>query len=386
MEIIDRKFRDTLRITDPHKRILILSKYLYRMEMEIKELNTSILVREYDKDGSRIIIEAYSGRRFKIGQILNLSKILGRYIEIKCTVAGEKPGGRYLLNITDFLISQKERTTERIKPPLGVVWVTNVKTNAPFIDTSFVTPPTFVKITFNEYENKLKNRFEQIKIDCFNPMLDERFTLVKETCKTLFIHDTSDKKSYEIVEEEEEFINLAEEGFLDINKLMHQYKMKGILSEMIMPIIYVDQYNSGKAVGYIHIQSKSALIEHDQVMELKILTFEMIDRIRESNFIENDGKYEIIDMSLEGLRIRITNRELKEQLRAQSSFYCDIFFKMQSAINVKCEIRFMGRDKNNDDMILGLKIVGYREGDRDKYKKNLEIIKKPASAKSFPLP
>jgi hypothetical protein len=373
LDVIDRKIRDILEINDPEKRVLIFKKYLDKQKMLCKETNSEMIVKEASPDGQKIIVENTDVNiAYQRGKRYTLSKILGRYIEIECESAGEKPGGILLFRIKKVKVSHKDRNNDRVTPNVEQVWVTNVRANGVTIDTNFITVPTFIKINFTDYEAKLRDKFDFIKIDIFRPELETRFDIVKQTGKTLYIPNTQDKKSYDSISEDD-FINVNEEFFGEVDKLKTLYKLRGIVSEVIMPVIYVSPYNEAIPFGYVHIQSKGKHIDQDQVMDVKILTFEMIDRIRESNFILNTGKYQILDMSPGGMRIRITDKELKNNLPHISMFNCDIFFRMQSAINVKCQIRFLGKD--NEDLILGLQFVGFREGDKDKYSKSYSLLK-----------
>ncbi|HMX30875.1 MAG TPA: DUF1577 domain-containing protein [Leptospiraceae bacterium] len=373
MEIIDRKIRETVDIKDAHKRVVILAKHLSKTEMQIKDTETHLKLLEHNADGTKIIVERLDPTYIlRKGQNLILTKLLGRYVQLDCTILGEKPGNLFLLQINKFLVSSKERLNDRIHPPPEQVWVTNIRTSGVSIETNMHTIPTYMKINFTDYENKLRKNFDYIKIDIFKPDLEERFHVVKESGKTLYVANTQDRKCYTAFTDDD-FIDLEEEYHAEINRLISMYKTKNIVSEIIMPVIYVNTQNVAIPFGYVHIQSRTKPIDHDQVMELKILTFEMIDRIRESNFILNTNKFRILDLSKSGLKIRVPDRELKQHLPHVTGFNCDIFFKMQSAINIQCEIRFIGRDQN-DDMILGLLITGFREGDKEKFYSNFSTL------------
>ena len=384
LEIIDRKIRETVDIKEPHKRVVILAKHLSKTEMQIKDTETHVKLLEHNADGLKIIIEKLDpGYVIKKGQNITLTKLLGRYVQFDCTVLGEKPGNLYLLQINKFLVSSKDRKHDRLHPSPEQVWVTNIRTSGVSIETNMHTIPTYMRINFTDYENRLRKHFDYIKIDIFKHDLDERFQVVRESGKTLFVANTQDRRSYTTLADED-FINLEDEYHTEINQLVNMYKTKNIVSEIIMPVIYVNTQNVATPFGYVHIQSRSKPIDHDQVMEIKIPTVEMIDRIRESNFILNTGKYRILDLSRDGLKIKITDRELKQHLPHVTGFNCDIFFKMQSAINVLCEIRYIGKNQE-DDMILGLLITGFREGDKEKFYRSFEILKN-TPAKPYHLP
>lgn len=235
--------------------------------------------------------------------------------------------------------------------------------------------PTVVKITFSDYENKLKKTFDHIKIDVYRGHLEEKFYLVQSTGKTIYIEDTQNPKSY-LPLNEEDFLNCEEEFFEEIPAVMKDYRNKKIVSEIIMPIIYINSGTEATPLGYVHIQSYSRKINEDDLMNAKMLTFEMIDRIRESHTIRHNQKVDILNISPDGLRIKITDNDLKMQMPHISGFNMDIVFKLQSPINVSVLIRNFIKDSFGN-LTMGIEIEGFRKGDKQRYLDNLYSLSRP---------
>ncbi|HMZ59604.1 MAG TPA: DUF1577 domain-containing protein, partial [Leptospiraceae bacterium] len=257
-------------------------------------------------------------------------------------------------------------------------YANNFHLTRPNADMDEFSVPTFVKITFSDYQNKLSGKFDHIEIDTFKPGLPEKFYLVKSTGKSIYISDTQDLKSYRSTDEEE-FLDCTEEFLDDLTDVMKDYRNKKIAAEIIMPVIYLNSTNQAIPIGYVLIQSYTKKIEFDDLMEAKILCFDMIERIRESNTLVYTQRAEIVNLSQDGLRIKITDPELKTQIPVIHGFTMDIVFKMQSPVNVIVLVRNTIRDTNGDIQV-GLEIEGFRKGDKERYLDNYSNLARPAKS------
>ncbi|MCX7999546.1 MAG: DUF1577 domain-containing protein, partial [Leptospiraceae bacterium] len=152
-----------------------------------------------------------------------------------------------------------------------------------------------------------------------------------------------------------------------------------IISEMIMPIIFINPTIEGLVIGYIHIQGKTKYIEPDQVMDVKILCFELIDRIRESFTLSYPHKVEVMNLSEDGLRIKVFDKDLIEQIRITEGFTMDIVFKMQAPIQTSVLIRNTSKTPDGG-LGVGLQIEGFRKGDKERYLENIRILTRPSRA------
>ncbi|MCB1191196.1 MAG: DUF1577 domain-containing protein [Leptospiraceae bacterium] len=367
MNFIDRKQRDMILITDTNKKNLIISKYLNKKEMQIKKLKTeSIVIKDYNEPGNQLLIKSSNLISFKEGEKVSFFKVLGRYVQLDCVVLQEKGEQNYLLKIENLHLAHKDREDYRIVPPDDAVWVTNVRTSRTNLTTAFETVPTVVKINYSDYENKLRSKFEYIKIDIFRPGMDLKFELVKKTGKILFVHDTQDIDSY--LSMDVDYLNYGEELGEEFQKVMNDYKDKRVVSEVIIPVIYYSPESiTASTIGYVHIQSKNEKILMDQVLETKVLTFEMIDRIRESNTIIKYNKFPVLNISYGGLRILITDKELAEHLPHQMSFSFDIVFKNIAPMSMNAHIKYLSIDSLKN-LIVGVQLYGLSHKPRDKKK------------------
>ena len=107
-----------------------------------------------------------------------------------------------------------------------------------------------------------------------------------------------------------------------------------------------------------------------------MLTFEMIDRIRESNTMLYKQKVEVLNISAEGIRIKLIDLDIKQQIQHVGGFNMDIVFKMQPPINVSVIIRNIIKDPSGNHYI-GLEIDGFRQSDKERYLDNLFALSRP---------
>ena len=377
-EIIERKAREFEELTDLQRIKTLFDKFLFNVEMKGKDHRRNAWFRgkvgALSKDIITFQMEIHSATLLKDAEI-TLTRFVGRFIQIEGTIVGAAPNHIFIIRIDSIKLAKKARVSSRLAPGPDTVYATNFKVVKASINLDSTNIPTFVKITFSDYENKLLKKFDKIKIDIFRPENEEKFHLVQSTGKAIYIHDTQDPKSY-IPYSEEEFLNCEEEFFDDIPTTMKDYKQKKIISEVIMPIIILNSLDEASPIGYVQLQSHSKKIEFEDLMDAKMLTFEMIDRIRESNTSVHKHKVEILNISAEGLRIKILDPELKQQVPHVAGFNMDIVFKMQTPINVSIIIRNILRDSTGI-LSIGLEIDGFRHGDKERYLDNLFTLSRP---------
>ncbi|MBE7410698.1 MAG: DUF1577 domain-containing protein [Leptospiraceae bacterium] len=375
MDISERKKRESELVSETAKKKHIISKFLIKAEMNIKgaNSNSTAIIKELSADSSKIHVWISENRDLKEGEKIILFKVLARYISLQCTVLAQKPQSHYIMQIDSITIAKKDREDKRIQPPANTVWVTNIRTSKTNIDASLYNIPTFVKVNFADYETKLKASCDIVKVDVFSGV-DEKLNLVRRSGKTIFIENTSDKDSYKALNDD--FIDYAEELDDEISQVINDYKAKKIVSEMIVPVIYVNHDQVAIPIGYIQMQSKSTPFDLGKVMEIKTLTFEMVDRIRESNTSINTEKFPVTDLSSGGLKVKIDNKELINELPKHAGFTFDIFFKMQSPLTTFGLIRSVSKDIDGN-IYLGIALMGNsaRQGEKKRFLDNLNALK-----------
>ncbi len=172
-------------------------------------------------------------------------------------------------------------------------------------------------------------------------------------------------------------INYEKEVDDDLSSCMKEYKDQQIVSELIVPIVYLNQEQEQIPIGYFSIQSKERELTEKYVLKLQALADEMVDRIKESNTMKTSEHFPILDASKTGISVKIEHPHLVETLPKQNDFVFDIFFKMQAPFTVHGSIRWLAKDENNH-LILGIELAGKSDlpGERARYESNVESLSK----------
>jgi hypothetical protein len=130
-------------------------------------------------------------------------------------------------------------------------------------------------------------------------------------------------------------------------------------------------------VDTISIQSKEKRISLETIGEYKNIRVDIADRIREANTVKTTDRFQILEVSRHGLKMRVTNPFLIESLQKHDQFVFDIYFKMQAPFTVSGLIRWTSRDEENKRMDLGIELIGKSSlaGERERYYKNIELAR-----------
>ncbi|NCN08839.1 MAG: DUF1577 domain-containing protein [Leptospira sp.] len=364
--------------SEPEKKLHVLTKFLAGQDLKFKDSpeKGKVLLKKVSPDGNKILISADPITELQANEKIILFKLLARYIQLECKVLQNKGNNEYVIAVERIGIANKDRETPRLPVPPGQVWITNILTSKATIEANMFIIPTSVKVNFSDYEIKLKNSCDFIKISIFKSDDNEKLFTVKKTQKILLIENTQDMNSYNTTPSPD-FINFEDEVDADIKVVMRDFKDHKILSELIVPVIYIDLEEKAIPIGYIQMQSKSENFDLMKAMEIKTLTFEMVDRIRNSNTVTITDRFPVQDISTGGLKVKINNPELSSNLPRLSGFNFDIFFKMQSPMSVYGTIRSITKDIDGS-LILGVHLAGNssRPGEKKRFLENIEMLKK----------
>ncbi|MFB5649733.1 DUF1577 domain-containing protein [Leptospira wolffii] len=387
MEKVQRKQRDKEFITEPEKKLHIIGKFLLKTDLLVRdtEAHDSVQLLSVSKDATKILVQGRMAEQFKLNSHVVLYKLLARYVELECEILEEKPNNQYVMLVENVSIASRERKFPRIKPPDGSVWITNLRTSRTTIDANLFNIPTSVKVNFADTERTLKPKYDIVKIDVFNSIGD-KFDLVKKTGKILFIPNTQKPDSYKSIDPSG-FIDyeheLGDED--DVRKKIIEYANQKIRSELIVPIIYVNHDEQAIPIGYVHAQNRNREIDLLEVTEIKTLTFEMVDRIRESNTILVKERFPVIDLSTGGLRVKINHPDLNNEIPRRVGFTFDIFFKMQSPLTAYGVVRSVAKDTDGN-LYIGVSLEGNsaRPGEKKRYIDNVNRLLADAGVKVNP--
>ncbi|MCZ8346906.1 MAG: DUF1577 domain-containing protein [Leptospiraceae bacterium] len=377
-DTVERQKRNMDLFSEPEKKLHVLTKFLAGQDLKFKDFpeKGKIVIKKVSPDGNKILISADPLSDLQVNEKITFFKLLARYIQLECKVIQAKGNNEYILSVERIGIANKDRETPRLPVPPGHVWITNILTSKATIEANMFIIPTSVKVNFSDYEIKLKNSCDFIKISIFKSDDPEKFQSVKKTQKILLIENTQDIHSYNSTPTPD-FINFAEDVDSDVAAAMRDFKDHKIISELIVPVIYIDLEERAIPIGYIHMQSKTENFDLMKAMEIKTLTFEMVDRIRNSNTITITDRFPVQDISTGGLKVKINNPDLNSNLPRLTGFNFDIFFKMQSPMSVYGTIRSVTKDLDGS-LILGVHLAGNssRPGEKKRFLENIELLKK----------
>lgn len=273
-------------------------------------------------------------------------------------------------------MQKKNRENERIPLAPGVAFATNIISTKILLDADMFNIPNLVRVNFEDYENRLSEKTDDtIRVDVFRSDLDLRFDVVKKTQKLIWIPDTQNPSSY--VSFFPDQVNYAEEVDDDISSVMKKFKDDKILSELIVPILYTNHFEEKICIGYLSKQSKDKKISLETLGEFKNLRVEIANRIQESNIVKTTDRFQILEVSRHGLKVRITNPFLIESLQKHDRFVFDIYFKMQAPLTVSGLIRWTSKDEDSKKLDLGIELIGKSSlpGERERYYKNVELAR-----------
>lgn len=289
------------------------------------------------------------------GKALTFYALLDRYIEIDLEILEQLDAGLYSCKIIKMRKAAHGRSHIRFRMPEGQAVATNFRVSRQALDIGIYTIPTSIKVVLDQFQSSHSRMSDIVKVDIFRGEDSILLKNVKKTRKSLFIPDTSNPGSYAAAGEE--FINCSEILGTDLKQYMQKTAEKGYKSMIIVPILYIDEAERTIPFGYIHLVSKSTPLTIETVDEMAMHSQKLVERIRDANtaFIQNHQ--EIVDISRGGMKLKITDNELKKILPKARGFIFDLVFKMQAPITIYGEIRVHSID-DEENLYVGIDFEG----------------------------
>lgn len=285
------------------------------------------------------------------GKII-LSKIMARYLELHGKVHKQTSQTTKLVKIEKILIAANSRRFRRYPVKRTQAYITNYKLPKINLDYENSLRSTVVTVAFSVFQRKLKEIGNIARIELINYQNDFDLWISKEQ-KPLFVKDCSNHSSYD----PPSYRFLDYKSFLrqDVQKKILSCKSKGIVSEIAMPIINIHKGKEPSVIGYMYTASKKDLFTKETVEEVRGLSFELMDYIRETNSNTIKEKQFLADLSVGGMSVRITSDELKEFLSDQSGFRFDLVIRNLEPVSIFAHLRSIS-DKGDGTAIIGLNI------------------------------
>lgn len=340
-------------------KVFYLKGFYERIEIKVldfKEPNLLIVDSLRDIEGEVTLFHTFNKQLEVIGEVVD--KLVNT---------------QYKISVSRVRIATSDRKSPRHKMSSDQVVINSIRAARNTINASLFNVPTSVKIHLEKFQQRLQDFADEVKVKIFEKD-DEKTELVRKTMKILMIHDTQDIMSY-IPEDTEGFVDYREHLNTEIGTVMEDYRKRKIVSEMIVPIIYLGHDGGSIPLGYIQLISHEKKLGMDTALELKMLAFEMVDQMRDSNTMLISKRQSVGDISRGGMRLVVTDTELKKFLVHQKGFSFDVIFKLQQPITVFTEIVWTAMTPQND-LAIGVSIRGFssRKGESDRYHQYLDSL------------
>lgn len=186
-------------ITSAEQKDHVIAKYLLEQELTFKvyPFDRKAVIKKILEEGEKILIQFLNVENYSEGSSFTVYMILAKYIELECILLQKLENSLFIVKVEKLAIARKNRENQRVTVEPGAMYVTNVVSSKAIIEANMFNVPTLVKVNFEDYKNRLRQKTKDIvDIDTFKPDLDRKFQIVKKTLKYFLIENTQNERSY----------------------------------------------------------------------------------------------------------------------------------------------------------------------------------------------
>lgn len=306
-----------------------------------------VMINEYNQDNTLMIVTDPNYR--SDGNII-IYGLSDKYIEIDLEVVQDIGPGYYKCRIKSARRATDGRRDLRFKLAQGEAVATNFRVSKHTIDLSKFNIPTGIKVVLDQFQSANAKFADQFKIDVLSmDIRDAVLKNIKNTGKSLFIEDAGDPESYRAMTDD--FVDIALLYGNELEKFINRNIKNGIKSIIIVPVIYINEDQNPVIFAYMQAVSKTSTMGIDKVIDLKDMSFRLVDMIRGANTILIPVHQQILDISRGGAKLRITDPDLGKYIQKSRGFIFDIVFKLQAPLTIYGEIKSTSVDREGNLMI-----------------------------------
>ncbi|HQO39700.1 MAG TPA: DUF1577 domain-containing protein [Spirochaetota bacterium] len=328
-----------------------------------------VMINEYNQDNTLMIVTDPNYR--SDGNII-IYGLSDKYIEVDLEVIQDMGPGYYKCRIRSARRATEGRRDLRFKLVQGEAVATNFRVSKHTIDLSKFNIPTSIKVVLDQFQSVNSRFADQFKVDVLNmDIRDAVLKNIKNTGKSLFIQDVSDPESYRAMTDD--FVDIASLYGNDLEKLVKKNIEKGLKSIIIVPVIYITEDQNSVTFAYIQAVSKTSMMGIDKVIDLKDMSFKLVDRIRDANTMLIPVHQQISDISRGGAKLRITDPDLRKYIQKSRGFIFDIVFKLQAPLTIYGEIKSTSVD-HEGNLLIGVDFEG-NSSRKDEMKRFYGVLK-----------
>ena len=328
-----------------------------------------VLINEYNPDNTLMIV---TDPYYKADGNIVIYGLSDKYIEVDLQILEELGPGYFKCKIVSARRATEGRRDLRFKISSDDGVATNFRVSKHTIELNKFSIPTSIKVVLDQFQTANSRFADQFRIDVLSiDTKDAVLKIIKNTGKTLFIQNVSDPESYKALTDD--FIDVAGTYGAELEKLIKRNIEKGIKSVIIVPVIYITEDEKSVTFAYIQAISKKEKMGIDKVIELKDMSFKLVDRIRDANTLLVPVHQQIMDLSRGGAKMKISNPDLKKYIQKSRGFVFDIVFKLQAPLTIYGEIKSTTTDSEGN-LILGVDFEGYSSR-KDEMKRFYSVLK-----------
>ena len=368
-EIIQRKKRDFEGFANSAEFIDFLKAKFQNIKLYVSYTfeKTEVSINEFLDDNSIMIVADASYVPEKTFTIYGLAD---KYIETDLELLETKAPGYFHCRIKAARKAAYGRKELRFKLEPNDAFATNFKIADYSIDITDYKIPTTVKVVLDQFKSLNSKMADIVNVDVFKiTETDALLNTIKKTGKNVLVTDTADQNSYKAMNDN--FIDVADLYGKDFPRFMKFNAEKGYKSIAIAPLIYMPEHGEAVPFGYIRVISKTVIFDLDAIFDLKEKSLSLIGKIQEANTKLFTTRQQIVDISKEGVKIKITDPELSLLLSKIPRFIFDILFKLQAPITINAIIK--SAYKAGNDMFIGVDFAG-NSSRKDEMKRLYEIL------------
>ena len=362
----ERNFED-LRTLDDILQLLSDEEFNRRLSLKYSLDKTGVEVNEILDDKSVMLVTdpdfAPENDRIIVYGLLD------RYVEIDLNVDEVLGPGYFKCSVVSARKAKKGRRDLRFKVGPDKVVATNFKVSKHTIELSNFRIPTSIKVIIDQFESQISKKADLVKVAVFEDK-DPIFNVIRKTGNTLYIEDFNNPESMKPMTED--FVDINEILGDETEKYRKRMLERGYKSIIISPVLYITEDERSIPFAYIQLISKSDILTLDKVIEVKDLSFKLVDMIRDANTILVSTHQQMVDISKGGAKIKITDANLKKYLVRTKGFVFDIVFKLQAPITIYGEIKFTYYD-DNGNLYAGVDFAG-NSSRKDEMKRFYSVI------------
>ncbi|HSV97682.1 MAG TPA: DUF1577 domain-containing protein [Spirochaetota bacterium] len=344
--------------TQFHNRKLNIKYSIDRMEAK---------VNEYLEDNTVMLV---TDQEFTPEDSITIYGLLDKYFEIDLKVVETRGPGYFRCSIVSMRKASRGRRDLRFRVGPEKVTATNFKISKHTIDITSFTIPTGIKVIIEQFQSQHSKLADIFKVDVFQPG-DPIIDRVKRSQKNVFIEDFSNPES--LKPENDNFVDMEEFLGDDAEQYLKKGIERGYKSLIISPVTYITPAEQPIPFAYIQAISKKDILTIEKMLEIKELGFTLMDRIRDANTLLVPVHQQIVDISLGGAKLMLSDENLKKYVIHSKGFVFDIVFKLQAPITIYGEVKFTFSDKAGN-LFVGVDFAG-NSSRKDEMKRFYSVIK-----------